>query len=98
MWFWLFCVSAALNILSFFYIRWLLTTVAVINEDVTSATNLLREFSGHLSSVYELETFYGDETLGSLMRHARELSNKLENIDLILNEEEEVAEEKTEEN
>ena len=33
--------------------------------------------------------FYGDETLGSLMAHTKELSTAIEDLDLILNEQEE---------
>lgn len=38
----------------------------------------------HVKSIHELEMFYGDETLGLLMKHSKELSEKLEEIDLIL--------------
>ena len=92
MWFWLFVVSCSLNLLAIFYIRWLIKTVAAINQDVENLSNLIAQFSAHLGSVHELEMFYGDDTLKSLMAHASELSEKLFNIDLILNEKETDAE------
>ena len=97
MWFWLFVLSALINILLFFYVRWLLKTVATINEDVQNVSRLLRDFSLHLSSIHDMEIFYGDDTLAALMKHASELSEKLADIDLILNEENEIAEEETKE-
>ncbi len=48
---------------------------------------MIEEFSTHLKSVYELEMFYGDDTLKSLMDHASQLSERLEDLDLVVNEE-----------
>jgi hypothetical protein len=89
MWFALFIISASLNLLAIFYIRWLIKVISTINEDVKSVSSLVTEFAEHTKSVYELEVFYGDETLKSLMVHATKLSEQLSDLDLVLNEEEE---------
>ena len=52
-----------------------------------SVSNLIVEFAEHTKSVYELEMFYGDETLKTLMVHATKLSEQLSDLDLVLNEE-----------
>ena len=88
MWFWYFIVSAVFNVLLVLYARWLIKTISVINEDISSLSGLINDFSKHLHSVHELEMFYGDETLKSLMDHARSLSEKIFDLDLVLNEEE----------
>ena len=56
----------------------------------------IEEFSEHLKVVYEMETFYGDETLRALLEHTGNLSDSLQDkvssvsfIDDILEEEEE---------
>ena len=100
MWFSFFIISFCLNLLFLFYVRWLLKTVAVINEDMQNLSTIIVDFSTHVKQVYELEMFYGDETLKSLMDHARVLSEKIADIDLILNEESEdlIAVEETQEN
>ena len=99
MWFWLFLLSAMINVIAILYVRWLLKTVATINEDISNLDIMVSNFSEHTKSVYELEMFYGDETLKGLMDHARELSDRLKDLDLVLNEEgEDVAEETTPEN
>ena len=100
MWFSFFIISFCLNLLFLFYVRWLLKTVAGINEDMQNLSTIIVDFSTHVKQVYELEMFYGDETLKSLMDHARVLSEKIADIDLILNEESEdlIAEEETQEN
>jgi len=97
MWFWLFILSCCINLVAVFYVRWLIKTIAVINEDVESLTEMVTDFAAHTKSVYELEMFYGDETLESLMRHATQLSEKLTDLDLVLNGEEEEELGRTEE-
>jgi len=86
-WFYLFLFSLIFSGLSLFYVRWLLKTIKVINEDIFSVSDLIEEFRAHLETIYGLETFYGDETLRALLQHTSELIDKLENLDLVLNEE-----------
>ena len=93
MWFNLFLVSSLINALAAFYVVWLLKTVAVINEDVEDVSQLLRDFTQHVETVNELEMFYGDETLGALLMHSKELSEKLSDLDLILNTKEDESDE-----
>ena len=95
MWFTLFIISSLLNLLLFFYVRWLLKTIAAINQDIDALSDMLTEFSTHVKSLYEMEMFYGDETLKSLLEHSRRLVDALQDVDLVLNEEEEgqIAEE-----
>jgi len=97
MWFWLFVLSCCINLVALFYVRWLIKTIAVINQDVEALTEMVTDFAAHTKSVYELEMFYGDETLESLMRHATQLSEKLTDLDLVLNGEEEEELGRTEE-
>jgi len=97
MWFWLFWGSFLVNLFSFIYVRWLLKTISAMNEDMESISEMIQGFAAHVSTIHELEMFYGDETLKSLMEHAKELSQKLSEIDLILNEETEIAEEEKKE-
>lgn len=85
MWFWLFLASAVLIGSLLYYIRWLIGTIAIINEDVENLQSMMIDFSEHAKSVYELEVFYGDDTLKSLIDHASKLSDSLQETDLILN-------------
>ena len=84
MWFWLFLVSASANIFFLFYVRWLLVFVRDMNEDIGSLNSLILTFTAHVKSIYELEMFYGDETLKALLEHGTELSSKLEDMDFLL--------------
>lgn len=85
-------VSVVVNIISFLYIRWLLKSLGSINQDVETVYLMIKEYSNHLTSVHELEMFYGDETLGSLMAHTKDLSSSIEGLDLILNDDPKIEE------
>lgn len=85
MWFWFFILSTVINIFLMFYVRWLFKSLETINIDIERLVEKINEFSYHLKSVHEMEMFYGDQTLQSLMQHATELSNDILNLDLLLN-------------
>ena len=89
MWFWMFLISCFFHLIAIFYVRWLIKSLAVVNEDVGAVNDMIVTFSAHLKSLYEMEMFYGDESLKSLLDHASKLSERLENLDLLLDEGEE---------
>ena len=41
----------------------------------------LRNFSEHVSSLHQLDTFYGDETLRSLIQHSKDLVEDLKKFE-----------------
>ena len=92
MWFWLFIVSFIINVIGLLYVRWLLKIISNINQDIEGINISILQFSSHLKTIYEMEMFYGDETLQSLMTHATQLSDNLQNLDLILNEDDSLDE------
>jgi len=77
-------ISVVVNTLFLFYIRWLFTEITKNNEDINIINTELQLFDEHLSTIYELEMFYGDETLKSLLDHGREISGMLRDFDTIL--------------
>ena len=80
----LLAISIVVNILFLFYVRWLFTEIAKNNEDIRIINTELQLFDEHLNTIYELEMFYGDETLKSLLDHGREISGMLRDFDTIL--------------
>ncbi len=86
MWFWLFLASLLVVLVLMFYVRWLLQIVKIANQDMQSLTIMISDFSEHVSSIYELEMFYGDQTLQNLLNHSKELVETLKDLDLVLNE------------
>jgi len=90
MWFWLFWFCFPVTILMIFYIRWLLKNIETMSEETKSISIMVSDFANHAKSVYELEMFYGDDTLSALLDHAREVVKNIDAIDFILDEEDEL--------
>jgi hypothetical protein len=100
MWVTLFAISGAINILLLLYVRWLLSIIKTISEDLALMSEKISDYTDHVSSLHELEMFYGEPTLQSLMEHGRNMVDEISEIDLILNENEgeEFEEEVTQKN
>ena len=69
-------LSIALG-LAVWYVRGLLRVMYQMTVDVQQMEDEMVEFSKHLDNVYEMEMFYGDETLGQLIRHSKEVINSI---------------------
>tara|TARA_Y100001937_G_scaffold108825_1_gene152850 strand:- start:282 stop:680 length:399 start_codon:yes stop_codon:yes gene_type:complete len=70
-------LSIILNIIFIWYIRNNLASLEEVREDLVSTLEIIESFSDHLDRLHELETFYGDETLQTLINHSREVINDL---------------------
>ena len=66
-------LSVSLNILLLIYFRRVIGRIYSASEEVSEIFARLDAFEEHLQSVYELPTFYGDQTLKSLLDHSKEL-------------------------
>jgi hypothetical protein len=66
-------VSISLNIFMFWYGRAILEDFYYMSDNLGSLIEQIILFSEHLKSVHELEMFYGDEILGGLIRHSKDL-------------------------
>ena len=93
-------VSILLNCFLIWYIRGILTKLLFVSENQQELSDTLASFSNHLNTIYELETFYGDETLASLIEHMKlviEAVEEYESIYSLIEEEEEEESDATEE-
>jgi len=95
MWMTFFIISAAVNILFLFYVKWLLSTIKSISEDLGFLSEKISDYVSHVSSLHELEMFYGEPTLQTLMQHGRDLVEEISEIDLVMNEEDELEKSET---
>ena len=82
-------ISIMINILLVFYTKWVLNNYKELTIAVDDIGELIAQYVIHLKSVYELEMFYGDQTLSKLLEHGREIVEKLEDIELLGEDEEE---------
>ena len=84
----LLAISIVVNIGLVFYARWLIKILQTKEEETNNISEVLAEYVAHVKSVHEMEMFYGDQTLMSLIDHGKNLVNKLEDFDYILYERE----------
>lgn len=84
MWFWLFWATMLIVVFLIAYVRWLIKQVEQINETLSQNNQMISDFSDHLSSLYEMEMFYGDETLKGLLEHAKLIVEEVKSADLLL--------------
>ena len=69
--------SFSLNVLLVWYARKLTRQFVFFSENLSSVEKDLDQFSQHIVGIHELEMFYGDETLGNLMEHSKQLIQKV---------------------
>jgi len=76
-------VSVSINVLLFVYSRNVAQRLVLISEEIDDLRAAAASFATHVKDVYELEAFYGDQTLQSLMDHARSFREYMEEFDFI---------------
>ena len=59
------------------YIRKLIAQIFYFSDETIKLEEHFETFGTHLGEIYELEMFYGDETLDGLLRHSRDLLTKV---------------------
>ena len=76
-------LSVLINIGLFAYARAVLARLLFVSEELGDLQDMVDGFARHLQSVYELETFYGDQTLQGLLNHAVSFNEQLETFEYI---------------
>jgi sensor histidine kinase regulating citrate/malate metabolism len=88
-------LSALINVIAVFYARWLIQIIRSKEEDTNALAEVIAQYVAHVKSVHEMEMFYGDQTLTSLIQHGSDMISKIEDFDyLVLEEPEEIEEDK----
>ena len=86
-------LSSVFNVLLVWYIVQLIRRFLSFQDDLDDFSVRLEEYSEHVNIVRSLERFYGDETLGNLLRHSKSLVEECQKFQSIIKQEEEYAEE-----
>jgi len=79
-------ISVLINIFMFGYAKNTLAKIETAYNAAEASTeifSLMDAFKDHLNSVYEMPTFYGDETLKSLLDHSNEMIEYLKGYEEI---------------
>ena len=76
-------LSIGINIILFVYSRNVAQKLVLISQEIDDLRAAAASFASHVKSVYELEMFYGDQTLQALMDHARSFRQYMDEFDFI---------------
>ena len=68
-------LSATVNVGLIWYIKKFIDKDSNIEDDIVDVVEKIDSFSSHLENIHQLEMYYGDENLQSLMEHSSELVN-----------------------
>ena len=92
-------LSLVINVVLFLYSRNVTRRLGMIGNEIAELRDAVGGFANHVKSVYELEMFYGDQTLKALMDNARSFREYMDEFDYIyiIEEQEENDQEKEEE-
>ena len=75
------CAALAICLsFSFWYIRQTLNLMYQITQDVQKMQDDMEEFALHLQNVYEMEMYYGDETIKGLIAHSKNTLDSINNF------------------
>ena len=75
--------SVMLNIGLIYYVRGAIVRLLSISEELGDLQTMIDSFAKHVKAVYEIEMFYGDETLSHLLAHAVSFNEQLETFEYI---------------
>jgi hypothetical protein len=68
-----------------------------VSDNIVELYERLQEFDQHINFIYELEMYYGDETLKNLIRHSKDLRNYMKKYKDVMEllEDDQIIEEET---
>jgi hypothetical protein len=76
-------LSVVFNVGVFVYARAAISRLLTVSEELGDLQAMINSFSVHLQSVYELDSFYGDQTLNGLLQHAISFREQMETFEFI---------------
>jgi argininosuccinate synthase len=76
-------LSVLLNVAVFVYARSAISRLLYVSEELGDLKTMVDSFSEHVSGLYQLEMYYGDQTLQGLVDHAQSFNEQLETFEFI---------------
>ena len=90
----LFFLSVVLNVFFVWYVIKLLRRFLAFQDELDEFSVKLEEYHGHVDIIYNLERFYGDDTLKNLLLHSKNIAEESKQFQFYLaGQEEQYAEE-----
>jgi hypothetical protein len=69
--------SVIINLFLLWFCYKLLRNLLTLSENAHDILDEVDDFGAHLDSVHEMTMYFGDETLGALLKHSRDLRDSL---------------------
>jgi hypothetical protein len=69
--------SVSVNAFLFWFARKSSSRLSIVASNIDEIMGALENFEIHLETLYEMETFYGDETLHNVLMHAKGITEFL---------------------
>lgn len=76
-------LSLIVNLGLVVYVRAAIARLMLVSEELGDLQDMINSFLDHTQSVYEMEMFYGDQTLQNLLEHARDFSAQMDSFEYI---------------
>jgi len=77
------CISVFFNVAIFIYARNAIVQLLSVSGELGDLQHMVDAFAKHVKSVYDLDAFYGDQTLEYLLNHAVSFNEQLETFEYI---------------
>jgi len=90
-------LSVSANLFLVWYAYRSIQQIRYYDDELTEVIRAIRTFTTHLKGIYEMEMFYGDETLRHFLRHGEEIIRVFDGYELFSDEEEEFNDNTTQE-
>ena len=78
----LLALSLSLNVLLIWFLRGLASRLILVSENMSDLVDHLVRYGSNLKSVYEMELYYGDETIQGLVKHTQMILEILSDFEL----------------
>ena len=75
--------SIILNVAVFVYARSAISRLLYVSDELGDLKMMVDSFSEHVSSLYQMDMYYGDQTLHGLVDHAQSLNEQLQTFEFI---------------
>jgi hypothetical protein len=89
--------SLFVNVFLLWFARKSSGRLAIVASNIDEIMGAIENFENHLETIYEMETFYGDETLHSVLLHAKGITEFLSEFEDIYELSDELPDEAEEE-
>tara|TARA_R100000005_G_C4870027_1_gene126995 strand:- start:37 stop:360 length:324 start_codon:yes stop_codon:yes gene_type:complete len=76
-------LSLALNVFCIWVNRQVVAKLFYVSDNIGDTMGIIQEYQEHLESLYEMEMFYGDDTLQGLIEHTKFIIDEIKGFEEI---------------